>query len=214
MKSAATIRLELPALPDYAKAMIELPHKLLAATGLLLSAPLCASVGAAIWIAEGRPVFFTQQRLGRRRVPFTIFKFRTMSLGQVTPLGRHLRRWRLDELPQLINVVRGEMRLVGPRPITEDDVARLGWQDARYDGRWSVPPGMTGPTQLSRICNAAHSMRLDLWYVENAGALVDTHLLLRTFKLPSPLAAFAALRTLEALDRLSGHRTCDPDGAL
>lgn len=183
--------------------MSDLPHKLLATTGLLLSAPLCASLAAAIWLAEGRPVFFTQPRLGTDRAPFTIFKFRTMHQGQVTPLGKHLRRWRLDELLQLLNVARGEMRLVGPRPITQGDVARLGWEEARFDRRWSVAPGMTGPTQLSRICDAAHSMRLDLWYVENAGALVDLHIILRTLRLPSPFEGLAPVQGLSTLDRAS-----------
>ena len=94
-----------------------------------------AAIAAAILLLDGRPVLFRQTRLGRGRRPFTILKFRSMRDGEVTALGRVLRSTGLDELPQLVNVLDGELSAVGPRPLTEADVQRLGWTVPAYDFR-------------------------------------------------------------------------------
>jgi len=134
----------------------------LAATGLILLAPLMLAIAVAIAATSGRPVFFSQVRLGRDREPFRIHKFRTLDPDgagedeiapegdpRVTRIGGWLRHTRLDELPQLYDVLRGAMALVGPRPETR---ANLSAVDDEQVDRWlSVRPGVTGPTQLAFI---------------------------------------------------------------
>jgi lipopolysaccharide/colanic/teichoic acid biosynthesis glycosyltransferase len=128
--------------------------------GAVLTLPLAALICAAILLSDGRPILFRQSRVGRFGVKFQILKFRTMvvdapALGpsvtaegdaRVTALGRFLRRWKLDELPQLWNVVRGDMSLVGPRPEVPEFVA-LYPTDVR-DQVLSVRPGITDETSL------------------------------------------------------------------
>src|SRR4051812_45218781 len=103
--------------------------------GLIAFSPVMALIAAAIVLEDGWPVLFRQERLGRRRRPFTILKFRSMKDGRITRVGRVLRATGLDELPQFINILRGDMSAVGPRPLTESDVARLGWTTPRHDFR-------------------------------------------------------------------------------
>lgn len=137
--------------------------------------PVVALAAVAIRAGDGGPVLFEQKRVGRHRAPFTVHKLRTMRSGRVTRVGAVLRRTRIDELPQLINVLRGDMSLVGPRPITEADVQRLGWGGPDADARWRVRPGITGPTQLSTVCDARRALRRDIEWATRA-TLVD-HLL-------------------------------------
>src|SRR5690606_2482111 len=99
-------------------------------------------------VDDGGPVLFTQTRVGADRTPFRIYKFRTMRDGKTTRVGRWLRATGLDELPQLVNMLLGDMSLIGPRPLTFEDVARLGWDDGRHDVRFSVRPGVIGLAQL------------------------------------------------------------------
>src|SRR5262245_56976458 len=120
-----------------------------AAAGLAVFAPMMAVVAAAILIDDGAPLLFRQTRLGYRRRPFDILKFRSMRDGRVTRVGRLLRATGLDELPQFINILRGDMSASGPRPLTAQDVARLGWTAPRHDFRWRVAPGLTGLAQLA-----------------------------------------------------------------
>lgn len=139
------------------------------AGGLLVAAPVLAVAGGAILLTDGGPVLFRQQRLGLGRRPFTLVKLRTMRDGAVTPVGRRLREWGIDELPQLVHVLRGDMSLVGPRPLTRADVERLGWSHPRYDVRWSVRPGLTGPGQLRLRgpCDARVTWRYDRYYARH-----------------------------------------------
>lgn len=111
-----------------------------ATAALALAAPVLAAAALAIRLRDGAPVLFRQQRLGRARRPFTIVKLRTMDAGRATPLGAVLRNLGVDELPQLYNVLRGDMALVGPRPLTAADVRRVGWDAPRFDARWLVRP--------------------------------------------------------------------------
>ena len=107
-----------------------------------------AVVAAAILLADGRPILFRQARLGRAAAPVHDSQVPIDAERRGDRVGRVLRATGLDELPQLVNVLRGEMSAVGPRPLTEADVARLGWTTPAYDFRWSVPPGLTGLAQI------------------------------------------------------------------
>jgi lipopolysaccharide/colanic/teichoic acid biosynthesis glycosyltransferase len=144
-----------------------------ASAGVLVFAPPVAVVAAAILLSDGRPLLFRQTRLGRRRLPFTILKFRSMRDGRVTRVGRILRATGLDELPQLLNVLRGDISAVGPRPLTEDDVVRLGWHTAASDFRWTVPPGLTGLAQVMGTRTPRHTLRLDRRYIESQTMWLD-----------------------------------------
>ena len=171
---------------------------------LMLISPLLALIAVAILLDSGRPVFFRQRRAGKDGVPFTMLKFRTMvadaeqRLGElvdlakldepafkipddprVTRTGRFLRRTSLDELPQLINVLRGDMSLVGPRP-EEESVAAL--YDERQRMRLAIKPGLTGPMQVYGRSDLTFEERLALErdYLDNLSLLTDLQILLRT----------------------------------
>lgn len=188
-----------------------------AGLGLLMLAPLLAAIALIVRLSSPGPALFRQLRLGRGGRPFYVLKFRTMvtdaekrlndleakneSSGvlfkirndpRVTPLGKFLRRTSLDELPQLINVFRGEMSLVGPRPLQLRDSRLLEVQDPRaFAIRLAVPPGITGPWQVSGRSEATDNMvQLDLDYVENWSLALDLEILVRT--LPAVLSARGA----------------------
>jgi len=175
-----------------------------AAAGLVLLAPLFLVVACAIKLTSPGPVFFRQRRVGRRGRAFDMLKLRTMYNGadllkrelvdmnegadgffkiaadpRVTPIGRLLRGTSLDELPQLINVLRGEMSLVGPRPLVDEEDARV---EGHYRGRLEITPGMTGAWQVlgsSRI--PIHDMvTIDYLYRANWSLWLDVKILLRT----------------------------------
>lgn len=128
---------------------------------LPLALPLCFACAAAIRLTSNGPALFRQTRVGRDLRPFVLYKLRTMSIGtgdhashevsqsQVTPLGRFLRRFKLDELPQLINVIRGEMSLVGPRPCLPSQEVLVRERQKR--GVYALRPGITGPAQIAGI---------------------------------------------------------------
>lgn len=142
--------------------------------GLILLSPLMVVVALLVRWRMGKPVFFRQVRLGRHSVPFRVFKFRTMVVGaekkgsglytenddpRFTSLGLLLRRYSLDEIPQLLNVLKGEMSLVGPRPMVEPVVERYReW----YAVILKVKPGITGPAQVGGRNNIPRSRRLQL----------------------------------------------------
>jgi lipopolysaccharide/colanic/teichoic acid biosynthesis glycosyltransferase len=152
-----------------------------AAAGLLFFALPMAVIAAAILIADGTPLLFRQTRLGRGRTRFTILKFRSMRNGRVTAVGRVLRATGLDELPQLLNVLRGDMSAVGPRPLTEDDVLRLGWTAPACDFRWRVPPGLTGLVQVVGARSARHALRVDRCYIARRNLRLDIRLIAWSF---------------------------------
>lgn len=153
--------------------------------GLALFAPVLALTAAAVRWSMGRPVFFRQVRPGWRGRPFTLYKFRTMKPGsepdaeRVTPLGRLLRSLSLDELPQLWNVLRGDMSLVGPRPLLMEYLGRYTPEQAR---RHDVPPGLTGWTQVNGRNGISwdEKFALDLWYVDHWSLALDVRILART----------------------------------
>jgi lipopolysaccharide/colanic/teichoic acid biosynthesis glycosyltransferase len=159
---------------------------------LVLAAPAMLVAGLLIWAAMGRPVLFRQRRPGRLCRPFTLLKFRTMAdtqdaggrpLGdcdRLTPVGRFLRRLSLDELPQLWNVLRGEMSLVGPRPLLME---YLPCYTERERTRHLVRPGITGLAQVSGRNRLGWDERLELdaRYAESQSLGLDLHILFRTF---------------------------------
>lgn len=149
--------------------------------GLIVFAPVMAAIAGAVFLADGRPLLFRQTRLGRGRRPFTILKFRTMRDENVTAIGRLLRATGLDELPQLVNVLRGDLSAVGPRPLMEADVRRLGWTDPACDFRWSVPPGLTGLAQVVGARSARHTLRLDRCYIARQSLRLDVRLVAWSF---------------------------------
>lgn len=152
-----------------------------AAAGLLAFVPAMMVIAGAILLEDGWPVLFRQERLGRRRRPFTILKFRSMTDGRVTRVGRVLRATGLDELPQFINILRGDMSAVGPRPLTEADIRRLGWTAPRYDFRWRVRPGLTGLAQVREGRSGRVSLGLDRRYVARRSLSLDVRLVVVSF---------------------------------
>ncbi len=156
-----------------------------AGAGLLVLSPVLLAVAAAVRLRLGSPVLFRQERTGRGGRSFSIVKFRTMLHGtgsdaeRLTSFGRFLRSTSLDELPQLWNVVRGDMSLVGPRPLLPEYLARYTPRQAR---RHEVRPGITGWNAV----NGRNSMtwdeqfEYDVWYVENRSLWLDLRILGRT----------------------------------
>lgn len=136
-------------------------------------APLQLAAGALIRLEDGGPVLFVQERVGKRRRPFRILKLRTMHNGNVTRTGRYLRRTGLDEVPQFLCVLSGDMRIVGPRPLTQHDLERLGWAGEQGDERFTVAPGITGLAQVVGGRSARHTKALDALYTRKASIRLD-----------------------------------------
>ena len=170
-----------------------------AGVGLLVTAPVLGLAAAAVKLADGGPVLYRQQRVGKDGVEFELLKLRTMVVGaesqgtgaavnegdsRITGPGTLLRRLSIDELPQLWNVIRGDMSVIGPRPTLAYQVARY---TARQRKRLEVKPGLTGWAQIHGRARLPWDERieLDVWYVENRSPLLDLKILLRT-----PLALF------------------------
>jgi len=151
----------------------------------VLTLPLALLAAGAVRLSMGSPVLFRQQRSGYRGREFTIVKFRTMraaryegesDLGRDTPVGRLLRGLSLDEIPQLWNVLRGDMSLIGPRPTLPEQVRCY---DQRQRGRLAVRPGITGWAQVNGRNSISWPERitLDLWYIEHRSVWLDLRIL-------------------------------------
>lgn len=153
----------------------------LAASACVVFAPVVGVIGVAIWLEDLGSPFFTQPRVGAARRIFRILKFRTMRDGRVTRVGHWLRRTGLDELPQFVNVYRGEMSIVGPRPLTAEDVERLNWSLEQHNWRFTMKPGITGIAQLAGGRSARHSARLDRLYLRRQNALLDIRIIVLSF---------------------------------
>ncbi len=163
----------------------------LAAVLWILLAPVVVGVALAVWLRLGRPILFRQPRTGRHGHPFTLLKFRTMrdAVGpdghplpdaeRLTPFGQWLRATSLDELPSLWNVVRGEMSLVGPRPLLPE---YLPLYSARQARRHEVRPGITGWAQVNgrNTVSWADRLEMDVWYVEHRSWMLDLRILWMT----------------------------------
>lgn len=156
-----------------------------AVVGLALGAAPMAAIAAALAVGMGRPVLFRQDRPGLGGETFTLYKFRTMRSGpgtdgdRLTPLGRALRATSLDELPELWNVLRGDMSLVGPRPLLVEYLDRYSPRQAR---RHEVRPGLTGLAQVSgrNALSWDERLELDVRYVETWSITGDLRILART----------------------------------
>ena len=138
----------------------------------------------ALFISSPGTVIFSQQRVGLNQLPFTIHKFRTMKNGKITFVGKVVRKLGLDEIPQFWNIVKGEMSFVGPRPLTQFDIDGLGWNSELAKTRWDVLPGITGPAQLTNVCNADLSLSKDLQYVNSKSNSYDFKILMRSALVP------------------------------
>jgi lipopolysaccharide/colanic/teichoic acid biosynthesis glycosyltransferase len=162
-----------------------------AAATLVATAPVMLAAAAAIRVSMGSPVVFSQARPGRGGVPFKIYKFRTMrdavdarghplpDAERLTPLGKALRATSIDELPQLWNVLRGDVSLVGPRPLLMQYLPRYDKEQAR---RHDVLPGITGWAQINgrNAISWEEKFRLDVWYVDHWSPLLDLKILALT----------------------------------
>jgi lipopolysaccharide/colanic/teichoic acid biosynthesis glycosyltransferase len=152
-----------------------------ACAGVVVFAPVMAIIAAAVMMDDGRPVLFRQERVGYHRRPFVIWKFRTMRDGRVTRAGRVLRASGLDEVAQFFNILAGDMSAVGPRPLTDADVRRLGWEPAAFDFRWDVRPGLTGLAQIAGAKSSDESLAFDRAYVVRWRPLLDCQLIALSF---------------------------------
>jgi len=171
-----------------------LMDRILGLAGLIVLSPLLIVISLAIKVDTPGPVFFRQRRVGKNGREFKIYKFRSMVEGaqnigagvfvqrgdpRITRVGKFIRRYSLDELPQLINVLKGEMSLVGPRPT-------LGYQVERYNARQKkrllVKPGITGWAQVNGRSSLSWPERieLDIWYVENWSLWLDIKIMVQT----------------------------------
>jgi exopolysaccharide biosynthesis polyprenyl glycosylphosphotransferase len=175
---------------------------LVAAFGLILAAPICLVTALVIRIDSPGTVFYRQKRSGIDGHPYMVLKFRTMRQdaeaasgavwstsgdARITRVGKFLRKWRIDEIPQLINVLKGEMSLVGPRPERPEFVDTLAAAIPFYRERLLVPPGVTGWAQVkypyaSNIEGARRKLQYDLYYIKHMGFFLDCLILLRTVK--------------------------------
>jgi len=171
--------------------------------GLALSLPLMGLIALAIKLDSPGPVIFQQERLGKDRKTFTVYKFRSMMVGadadgqprpaiendpRFTRVGRWLRRTRLDELPQLFNMLKGEMDFVGPRPFPPNLEEEFARQIPFYSQRWSVKPGVTGWAQVQRgycatLEENAEKLSYDLFYIKNMSPGLDLFILFKTAKI-------------------------------
>lgn len=141
-------------------------------------------IALAIYLDSGSSILFKQKRAGKNKIEFKIYKFKTMEGNKITETGKILRKLGLDEIPQLINIIKGEMAFIGPRPLTKLDINRLGWDIPAYNKRWEVKPGITGKAQLTKVCNAELSLQNDLWYVNNKSFFLDTVLFIKSISVP------------------------------
>jgi exopolysaccharide biosynthesis polyprenyl glycosylphosphotransferase len=198
------VHMERPELRGTRRLAKALTDWLAAALIVLVTAPVLIAIAVGITVTSRGPVFFTQERVGRDGRTFRMLKFRSMVVGadamldvlaepgdgngvlfkrkddpRVTPLGRVLRRYSLDELPQLFNVLRGDMSLVGPRPPLPSEVAHYGFDMHR---RFLVKPGLTGLWQVSGRSDLSwdDSVRIDVHYVENWSFTFDLMILWKT----------------------------------
>ncbi|HJQ68581.1 MAG TPA: TIGR03013 family XrtA/PEP-CTERM system glycosyltransferase [Blastocatellia bacterium] len=178
-------------------------NALLAALGFVVSLPVMVIVAIAVNIDSPGPIFYTQERVGKNGRRFKIIKFRSMRTDaedasgpvwaeeadpRVTRVGRIIRKLRLDELPQFVNVIRGDMNFVGPRPERPVFVDRLGELIPYYSQRHLVKPGLTGWAQIkfpygSTVEDAIEKLRYDLYYIKNQTFLLDLGIIFETIKI-------------------------------
>jgi sugar transferase (PEP-CTERM system associated) len=174
----------------------------IAAVGVVLALPIALLAALAIKLESPGPVFYQQERVGKNGRRFTIIKFRSMrpdaeqsgpqwaAAGddRTTRIGRFIRKVRIDEIPQFINILRGDMSLIGPRPERPFFVEQLTEQIPFYSQRHIVEPGLTGWAQINyeygaSVEDALEKLQYDLYYIKNASLLFDLWILLQSFKI-------------------------------
>jgi exopolysaccharide biosynthesis polyprenyl glycosylphosphotransferase len=172
------------------------------AIGLLVSAPISLLTAVAIKLDSPGPILYRQERLGQNEEPFTIYKFRSMleeaeaDVGpvwaveddpRITRVGKIIRKLRIDEIPQMINVLKGQMSLVGPRPERPFFVQTLNKKIPYYSLRHSIKPGITGWAQICYTYgdsekDAIEKLQYDLYYIKNMSALFDLQIIFESLK--------------------------------
>jgi sugar transferase (PEP-CTERM system associated) len=184
---------------DRTKRLMDL---VLSSTLLLLALPVGALISLLIKVSSKGPVFYAQERVGRNYKEFRLVKFRTMAVGaedrhprwaeekdrRVTGIGRVLRKTRLDELPQLLNIIRGKMSLIGPRPERRYFVNRLVKEIPFYSLRFSVKPGLTGWAQVNfryaaSVEETLEKLSYDLYYIKNMSLFLDLRIFIKTVRI-------------------------------
>ena len=180
----------------YTKAIKYILDVVLGISLLVALLPFLAVIGITIKLNSPGPIFFKQQRVGLFGNLFTIYKFRTMvddavNIGaglnildndpRITSIGKFLREWSLDELPQLINIAKGQMSFIGPRPTLKHQVDNYSQHQRK---RLNMKPGITGWAQVNGRNNLTWEERIemDIWYIDNWSLLLDTKIFLKTFK--------------------------------
>jgi lipopolysaccharide/colanic/teichoic acid biosynthesis glycosyltransferase len=178
----------------FGKRMLDLA---IAVPTMFAIAPVAVAVGAAVRASIGKPILFRHRRPGLRGQPFELLKFRTMRSGagtdaeRLTTVGAALRRSSLDELPTLWNVIRGDMSLVGPRPLLMEYLPRYSPEHAR---RHNVKPGITGWAQVHgrHVTKFSERLARDVWYVDHVSLIIDLKIL--------ALTAWQVVRRQDVLD--------------
>jgi lipopolysaccharide/colanic/teichoic acid biosynthesis glycosyltransferase len=183
---------------DFSMAVVRGASLLCALVGLVLLTPILAIIAAAIRLDSAGPIFFVHKRVGRGGRPFGLVKFRTMHVNdgprsewvrdnadRITAVGRWLRRFRLDELPQFVNVIRGEMNLVGPRPHPLSNYQLFLDRIPYYALRSAVRPGITGWAQVqygyaNGLEEETEKMRYDLYYIKHRSLWLDLRIMFET----------------------------------
>ena len=174
----------------------------IAGIGVVFVSPLMLLIALAVRLSSAGPILYRQSRVGMNGEPFTLYKFRSMradaeadtgavwaSRGdpRITPVGRIIRKIRLDELPQLLNVLRGEMSIVGPRPERPEFVRTLSEQIPYYRQRHCVRPGITGWAQINykygdTLEDTITKLEYDLYYIKNMSLSMDLYIIFHTLK--------------------------------
>lgn len=198
--------------------------RLVGVVSLLFALPLIAATALAVLVTMGRPILFVQPRSGIAQRRFHLVKFRTMTqrrdandallpdADRTTPIGRFLRHTRLDELPGLVNVARGDLAMIGPRPLLAETIRAMG---SAGEQRARVAPGMTGWAQVNGniLLSNDEKLALDLWYINNRNWRLDLDIIWRTLgvviggeKVGADQLAMAQSARDSDLDREHRHR--------
>ncbi|MCL4500178.1 MAG: exopolysaccharide biosynthesis polyprenyl glycosylphosphotransferase [Chloroflexi bacterium] len=193
------VQLNNEAAPDWVRFSKGLADRVLAILALIMASPVMAVAALAIKLTSPGPVIYRQERVGQCEKLFSVYKFRTMVDGaekltgpalasqndnRITPVGQFLRKTRIDEFPQLMNVVRGEMSFVGPRPERLFFVGRFKAEIPGYAERFKVKPGLTGLAQVNGgyATNARNKLKYDLIYLHHQSIFLDFKIMLKTIK--------------------------------
>ncbi len=170
-------------------------------TGLIVTIPFWLIVPVLIKVSSPGPIIFKQKRVGLNGKQFTSYKFRTMTAGKekdrkfagekndprITSLGKYLRKFRIDEIPQLVNVLKGDMSLIGPRALIPEEVEEFKKYIPYFELRHSIKPGVTGWAQVNykhgaKIEDGFEKLQYDLYYIKNLSPILDFHIILRTIR--------------------------------